>query len=136
MRLVTRVSLRQGLYFPRVSRFAKTYTFGPKVLQNLLLQIDVTEIVVHEADQPNSVVDLFDAHGLNGERSAEVYFLFVNADSSAAGDESCPIVEQIGEFTDAAVRTSGRFVDRAHISGGGLRPKQGQVVHMAVTFDL
>jgi hypothetical protein len=38
------------------------------------LQIDVTEIIVHRADQPDALVDLFDAHGLTCERSAEVYF--------------------------------------------------------------
>jgi hypothetical protein len=32
-------------------------------LQSLFLKIDVTEIVVHKTDQPNTVVDLFDAYG-------------------------------------------------------------------------
>ena len=45
------------------------------------------------------------------QRSAEIYFLFVDADSSAAGDQSCPIVKRIGEFSDAAIRPRGRFVD-------------------------
>jgi hypothetical protein len=53
---------------------------------------------------------------LTCERGAEIDFLFVNADSSAAGDQSCAIVERIGEFSDAAIRARGRFVD----VGGGL----------------
>jgi hypothetical protein len=48
---------------------------------------------------------------LTRQRSAEIDFLFVNADSSAAGDQSGPIVERIGEFSDATIRPGGRFVD-------------------------
>ena len=80
-------------------------------MQSFLLQIDVTEIVVHKADQPNTVVDLFDTHGLTRERSAEIYFLFENADPPAVGNQSRPIVERIGEFSDAAVRAYGGLVD-------------------------
>jgi hypothetical protein len=46
---------------------------------------------------------------LTCERGAEIYFLFVN--SSAAGDQSRPIVERIGEFSDATIRPRGSFVD-------------------------
>jgi hypothetical protein len=80
-------------------------------LQSLLLQVDITEIVVHKTNQPDTVVDLFDTHSLTCERGAEIDFLFVEADSSAAGDKSCPIMERIGEFSDAAIRSRGRFVD-------------------------
>jgi hypothetical protein len=80
-------------------------------LQSLLLKIDLTEIVVHKADQPNTVVDLFDAHGLTRERSAEIDFLFENADPSAIGNQSCPIVERIGEFSDASIWPRGRLID-------------------------
>jgi len=80
-------------------------------LQGLLLQIDITEIIVHKADQPDTVVDLFDTHSLTCERGTEIDFLFVDADSSAAGDQSCPIVERIGEFSDAAIRPRRRYVD-------------------------
>jgi len=46
------------------------------------LKIDVTEIVVHKAHQPNTVVDFHDNHGLTRKRSAEINFLFENADPS------------------------------------------------------
>jgi hypothetical protein len=52
-------------------------------LQSLFLKIDVAEIVVHKTDKPNTVVDLSDAHGLTRERSAEINFLFENADPPA-----------------------------------------------------
>ena len=80
-------------------------------MQSLLLKIDVTEIIVHKADQPDTLVDLFDAYSLTRERSAEIYFLFENADPSAVGNQNCPIVERIGEFCDAAIRPRRRYVD-------------------------
>ena len=55
-------------------------------MQSLLLQIDVAEIIVHKTVQPNTVVDLFDAHGLTRESGAEIDFLFENADPSAVGE--------------------------------------------------
>ena len=61
------------------------------------------------------MVDLFDAHSLTCERSAEIDFLFVNADSSAAGDKSCPIVEGIGKLSDAALGSRGGLVDFGRI---------------------
>jgi hypothetical protein len=33
-------------------------------LQSFLLKIDVTEIIVHKADQPDTLVDLFDPYRL------------------------------------------------------------------------
>ena len=35
------------------------------------LQIEVSQIIIHKAHQPNVVVGLFDAHGLAGEDRAE-----------------------------------------------------------------
>ena len=80
-------------------------------MQSLLLWIDVAEIIVHKSDQPNIVVDLFDAHGLTRESGAEIDFLFEDADPSAVGDQSCPIVERIGKFADAAIWSCGRLID-------------------------
>jgi hypothetical protein len=52
-------------------------------LQGLLLQIDIAEIVVHKADQPNAIVDLLDAKGLASEDNRDVDFLAVQAEASA-----------------------------------------------------
>jgi len=76
-------------------------------LQGLFLQIDVTEIVVDKADKPNTLVDFFDAHSLTRERSAEINFLFEDADPSATGNQNCPVVERKGEFSDAAIGSRG-----------------------------
>ena len=36
-------------------------------LQGLLLQVEVSQVVVHEADEPNAVVDFLDAELLAGQ---------------------------------------------------------------------
>ena len=89
------------------------HSWAKRVLQGLqspLLKIDVTEIIIHKANQPNTVVDLFDAYRLTSQRSAEIYFLFENADPSAVGDQNCPIVKRIGEFSDALIGPRGRLI--------------------------
>ena len=76
-------------------------------MQSLLLEIDITKIVVHKVDQPNTVVDLFDAHRLTRERGAEIDFLFEDADPSAVGDENGAVAERKVKFSDAAIRARG-----------------------------
>jgi hypothetical protein len=80
-------------------------------LQSLLLKIDITEIIVHKADQPDTLVDFFDAHSLTCERSAEIDFLSENADPSAARNQNRPIVERIGDFSDAPILPRGSLID-------------------------
>jgi hypothetical protein len=41
-------------------------------LQGFLLQVEVTQIIVHEADEPNAVVDLLDAEFLAGQNDGDV----------------------------------------------------------------
>jgi len=53
-------------------------------LQGSLLQVDVSEIIVHEGDEPNAVVDLLDAEGLAGEDGREVDLLAVPEGPAAA----------------------------------------------------
>jgi hypothetical protein len=40
--------------------------------QGLLLQVDVSEIVAHKADDPGAVVNLLDAEALAGEDGGDV----------------------------------------------------------------
>jgi hypothetical protein len=64
-------------------------------VQSSLLQVEVSEIVAHEADDPNSVVDFFDADALAGEHGRDVNLLAIQADAAAGGDQELPIVEWI-----------------------------------------
>jgi hypothetical protein len=54
-------------------------------LQCFLLQVDIVEIVVDEADEPNAVVDFLDAESLTGQHDRDIDLLAVQADA-AAGD--------------------------------------------------
>jgi hypothetical protein len=36
-------------------------------LQGSLLQVDISEIIVHEGDEPNGIAGFFDADGLSGK---------------------------------------------------------------------
>jgi len=52
------------------------YTFGPKGvvkrLQSFLLQINVAEIVLHKADEPNTFFDFFKANCLTSKYRTEI----------------------------------------------------------------
>ena len=48
-------------------------------LQGLLLEVEVSEIVVHEADEPNAVIDLFDSKLLTSQYNRDVDLLAVQA---------------------------------------------------------
>jgi len=66
-------------------------------LQGFLLQVEVSKIIVHEADEPNAVVDFLDAEFLAGEQLTEIDLLPIGADAAAGrhgdgfvmGDSSC-----------------------------------------------
>ncbi|HZD93973.1 MAG TPA: hypothetical protein VE133_06945, partial [Candidatus Sulfotelmatobacter sp.] len=41
-------------------------------LQSFLLQVYITEIIIHKADEPDAVVNFFDADGLASQAAAEI----------------------------------------------------------------
>src|SRR5258708_14782091 len=53
------------------------------------LQIEVFQIIIHKADQPDVFVNFFDADGLTGEDRAEVNFLAPQTDAAAVRRWSC-----------------------------------------------
>ena len=61
--------------------------------------------------EPYAIVNLLDADGLTGQRSAEINFLFENANFPAVSNQSGAIVEGVRKFTDAAIGPRGRFID-------------------------
>jgi hypothetical protein len=66
-------------------------------LQGSLFRVDIAQIIVDEADEPNSLVDFFDAEALSGQDGGDVDFLSVDADTAAGGDEDVAVVERIIE---------------------------------------
>jgi hypothetical protein len=57
-------------------------------LQGSLLQVDIAQIIVDEADEPNSLVDFLDAEPLSGQDGGDVDFLSIDADTAAGGAEA------------------------------------------------
>ena len=55
--------------------------------------VEVPEIVIHEADEPDVVGHLLDADALAGEDGAEIDFPSIEADSPARGDGDGFVVE-------------------------------------------
>ena len=70
----------------------------------LFLQIDIPEIVVHKADQPDAVVHFLDADGLTGQPHAEIDFLAIEAQPAAAGDHDGAMVKRVVRLRDASVQ--------------------------------
>jgi hypothetical protein len=68
-------------------------------LQGFLLQVEIAKIVVHEADEPNAVIDLLDAEPLTGQDGREVDLLAMQAKPSAGRDEYVAVM-----FTTAKAR--------------------------------
>jgi len=65
-----------------------------KGFQSAGLIVEIFEIVVHEADEPNAVVDLLDSKPLAGEHLGDFDLLSVHADAAARGDDDVAVVER------------------------------------------
>jgi hypothetical protein len=61
---------RHGLHF-WAERVAQRLQFS-------FLEIEVAQIIVHKADQPDSFLDFFQSHGLIGEHRAQIDFCGVD----------------------------------------------------------
>jgi len=74
-------------------------------------QIEIPQIIIHKADQPDVVVHFFDAHRLSGKDLAEIDFLVAQTDATATRDHDGFVVERIVDVRQADVGTWGRLVD-------------------------
>ena len=70
-------------------------------MQGFLLQVEVSKIIVHEAGEPNAVVDFLDAEFLTREHVRDVDALAMQAEPSTGGDEKFAIVEWIARLGQA-----------------------------------
>jgi hypothetical protein len=64
-------------------------------LQGFLLQVEVSEIMVHEAYEPNALVDLLDSEPLVGQHGGDFDPLAMQAKPSASGEENVAIGLQL-----------------------------------------
>jgi hypothetical protein len=67
--------------------------------------VEEPQVVVHEADQPDFFLDLFDADVLTGEHCGEVDFARAEAHSAAHGHGDGAIVERVLERIEAVIGT-------------------------------
>jgi hypothetical protein len=58
--------------------------------------------MVHQADEPNPIVGLFDSDGLPGEDLAEIDFPPIKADAAAGCDGGSPVMEWVIDVRIAA----------------------------------
>ncbi len=65
--------------------------------------VHVSEITVHEGDEPNFIAHLFDADTLAGEHRTEIDFLPIEADASACGHGDGLIVERVVELRQSGL---------------------------------
>ena len=72
-------------------------------LQRFFFQVDVSEVVAHEADQPDPVFDFADADGLSGEGFGKVDFLSVKTDAATAGDHHGAVMKRVMRLGEALV---------------------------------
>ena len=79
--------------------------------KGLLLQVDETKIVAHEADDPNAFVDFFDSQVLAGKDGRDVDAFSMHADAAACGDQEVAVVQGVCELGQAHVAPGRRLVE-------------------------
>ena len=91
-----------------------------KWLQSFFLQIDITEIILHKADEPDAGIDLLDTDGLASERFAQVNFLAIQTQTAATGNHNGFIVKGIVRLGNALLGSPRGGVDfRRTLHGEG-----------------
>src|SRR3981189_3803873 len=119
----TLLGVRPGDIGDRSYRRHRLHFWAKRVverLQSFFLQIDVAEIVLHKADQPNTFFDFFDPQGLSCEDRAEINFFAVQTDASAVGDVNDAVVKRISKFWQGALAGGG---GGGAVPGGPRRPR-------------
>ena len=66
--------------------------------------IEEPQIVIHKADEPDSIADLLDAHVLASEDGAEIDLSASETDTAALGDGNGLVVERIVQFVESVIR--------------------------------
>jgi hypothetical protein len=86
---------RHGLHFGPEGVFER--------LQGFLLQVYIAKIIVHEADEPDAVVYLFDTDSLAGQAGTEIDFLAIKAKAAAVGDHDSLVVKWVMGIGNAVI---------------------------------
>ena len=71
--------------------------------ESTCLIVEVSQIIVHEADEPDVLVDLFDSDFLAGEDLAEIDLVSVEADPAAGGHDDGLVMEGVVELGQTSI---------------------------------
>jgi hypothetical protein len=74
------------------------------------LQIEVSQIIIHKADQPDVVVNFLDADGLAGENCAEVNLFAAQTDAAATRDHDGLVVKGVVDVGESASHELHSFI--------------------------
>ena len=72
--------------------------------QSTRLIIEIAQVVVHEADLPNALLDLLDADLLPREDVTQIDRAPIEADPAAVRHDHAPVVEGTRELLQALIR--------------------------------
>src|SRR5260370_41614978 len=73
--------------------------------------MEVPQIKIHKADQPDTVMNFFDADGLAGKDGTEVNFFAAQADAAATGNYDGLVVKRIIDIGQPLLGARGRLID-------------------------
>jgi hypothetical protein len=62
-------------------------------LQGSLFQVDISQIIVRETDEPNAVVDLLYSKHLIGHEGRDIDLFVMDAEAAAVGDDRISVTE-------------------------------------------
>ena len=79
-------------------------------MQSLFLKIDVAEIVVHKANQPETVLQFFYADGLTGKDRTAIDFSLAETNAAAMRDDNRSVMEWVVDVRHSLVRTRGSLI--------------------------
>jgi hypothetical protein len=65
------------------------------VFEHPSIEIEVTQMIIHKTDQPDIILNFFNADGLAGKDGAEVNLFATETDAAAIGDDNGFVVEGI-----------------------------------------
>src|SRR5438552_5434791 len=86
-------------------------TFGPNGFSSgSSTRVEVSQIIIHKAHQPNVVVHFFDADRLTGKDLTEIDFLLAKTDAPARGDHDGFTVGGMVDVRQAGVGAGRRLV--------------------------
>jgi hypothetical protein len=75
------------------------------------LQIEIFQIIIHKADQPDVVLHFLDADGLPGKHRAEIDFFLAETNAAAMRNYNRSVVEWVVDVRQSLVRTRRGLID-------------------------